>query len=494
MSDRVRLTPRSLTVRLGVFFGVLLALPFVLYVGFQAADRQKNGLVLNAVAQEGMIIIQGMRTGLAQFSADSQIDFEAQLAAYAAPDRNLKLFYRPSGDVSGFFYMAAAPRLAPEAAALESQTLEAAGLFARLADSCAGGASLAQRFTNPQGREELLTSITPLDLPNGCWVLLVSHASDAYLGTSLGRPLWMTAAAQIAVASYFLIALLAAWLFWDVRRDLRSIAQAARSMRANARQRGSFAEQIRMPELSEVTAELDRLMGALDASQALIRRAAEENAHALKTPIAVIEQALEPLRRIRRQVSADAARSIDVIGKAIERLDGLVTAARTLDTVTADSLGVAHEKLALSGFLRQMVASFEAVAAARSVSLVSAINDGLAVKAADDLMETVMENLLENALSFSPAGGAIHITARGDGDAVMVAVADDGPGVAEAELERIFERYYSARVAGNDRDGLHFGLGLWIVKRNLEAVGGTVAARNRAAGGLEVTMRLPRAA
>lgn len=488
------MTPRSLTVRLGVFFGVLLALPFVLYLGFEAADRQKNGLVLKSVAQEGLIIVQGMRDSLAGFSARTEIDLEAQLAGYAGADRNLKLFYRPSGNVSGFFYMAAAPRLAPESAALESATLENAGLFARLADSCAGGASLAQRFTNPQGREELLTSITPLDLPNGCWVLLVSHATDAYLGTSMGRPLWMTAAAQIAVASYFLIALLAAWLFWDVRRDLRSIARAARSMRANARERGSFAAQIRMPELSEVTAELDRLMSALDASQVLIRRAAEENAHALKTPIAVIEQSLEPLRRIRRDVSADAARSIDVIGKAIERLDGLVTAARTLDTVAADSLDAAREELALSSFLKHMVASFEPVAAARAVALKPAINDNLRVQASDELIETVLENLLENALSFSPAGGAIQITARADADSIIVSIADDGPGVPEAELERIFERYYSARVVGQDRDGLHFGLGLWIVKRNLEAVGGTVAARNRAIGGLEVAIRLPRPA
>ncbi|RMH64261.1 MAG: hypothetical protein D6685_06875 [Bacteroidetes bacterium] len=156
MNHKVRLTPRSLTVRLGVFFGILLALPFVLYLGFQAADRQKNGLILNAVAQEGMIIVQGMRNTLAGFSARTEIDLEEQLAAYAGEDRNLKLFYRPSGDVSGFFYMAAAPRLTPKSAALESATLEDTGLFARLADSCAGGASLAQRFTNPQGREELL--------------------------------------------------------------------------------------------------------------------------------------------------------------------------------------------------------------------------------------------------------------------------------------------------------------------------------------------------
>ncbi|RME66387.1 MAG: hypothetical protein D6782_04480 [Alphaproteobacteria bacterium] len=321
-------------------------------------------------------------------------------------------------------------------------------------------------------------------------MLLVSHATDAYLGTSLGRPLWTTAAVQIAVISYFVIALLAAWLFWDVRRDLRSIARAARAMRANTRDSASFAAEIRMPELSEVTAELDRLMGALDASQALIRRAAEENAHALKTPIAVIEQALEPLRRIRRQVSADAARSIDVIGKAIERLDGLVTAARTLDTVAADSLDAAREELALSSFLKHMVASFEPVAAARSVALLPAIADGLRVQASDELMETVLENLLENALSFSPAGGAIRVTARADAHDVVISIADDGPGVREHELDRIFERYYSARAAGNDRDGLHFGLGLWIVKRNLEAIGATVAARNRASGGLEVTMRL----
>lgn len=78
---------------------------------------------------------------------------------------------------------------------------------------------------------------------------------------------------------------------------------------------------------------------------------------------------------------------------------------------------------------------------------------------------------------------------------------DEGPGVPEPELERIFERYYSARMESSEdsagdaaRNNVehHFGIGLWIIRRNIHAIGGRVAAENRAGRGLRVVVTLPR--
>ena len=91
-----------------------------------------------------------------------------------------------------------------------------------------------------------------------------------------------------------------------------------------------------MPELTDVAAEFDRMVEALHGSAAAIRRAAEDNAHAFKTPIAVIRQSLEPLRRAVGVDNQRVLRAIDRVDHSLDRLDGLVASARRLDEATAD--------------------------------------------------------------------------------------------------------------------------------------------------------------
>ncbi len=115
------------------------------------------------------------------------------------------------------------------------------------------------------------------------------------------------------------------------------------------------------------------------------------------------------------------------------------------------------------------------------------------MNAGDDLLETVIENLLDNAISFSPPGGEVALSLDAEGSDALITVEDQGPGVAGEKLERIFERYYSERDETVDGDGNeHFGIGLWIVRRNVEAIGGRITAENRPQGGLRVRLRIPR--
>jgi two-component system sensor histidine kinase ChvG len=116
------------------------------------------------------------------------------------------------------------------------------------------------------------------------------------------------------------------------------------------------------------------------------------------------------------------------------------------------------------------------------------------VRASEDLIETVVENVLENAVSFTPAEGTITVTLRRHKKAAHLVVEDSGPGVPPDRLPRIFQRYFTERPAEPDGEGVvepHFGIGLWIVQQNVEAVGGHVEAGNRPEGGLRVRIRLP---
>jgi two-component system sensor histidine kinase ChvG len=106
-----------------------------------------------------------------------------------------------------------------------------------------------------------------------------------------------------------------------------------------------------------------------------------------------------------------------------------------------------------------------------------------------------VENVVDNAVSFSPPRGTIRVHARREGRRARMVIEDEGPGVSSDRLNRIFDRYYSVRPFAGKASGSknNFGIGLWIVRRNVEAMGGRVYAENRKPNGLRMTIELPAA-
>ncbi len=117
---------------------------------------------------------------------------------------------------------------------------------------------------------------------------------------------------------------------------------------------------------------------------------------------------------------------------------------------------------------------------------------GLAVQADLELLVRALGNLLRNALRYGGEAGPITVRAAEEAGGVTIAVTDGGPGVPEEELTRIFDAFYRLDTSRTRETG-GVGLGLSIVKMCVEACGGNVAAHNRALGGLEVTLHLPKA-
>jgi two-component system sensor histidine kinase ChvG len=150
----------------------------------------------------------------------------------------------------------------------------------------------------------------------------------------------------------------------------------------------------------------------------------------------------------------------------------------------------------LSDFLKRVLAGHEAALSLQGKRLESHIAEGIIAYANEELIETVVENLLDNAASYTPKGEKIEVTLVKKGNFVSLSVADHGPGVDPVAIPRIFDRYVSNRPGpelGDTESGAgenHQGLGLWIVKRNIEGLGGEVVGRNRDEGGFEVTVSL----
>jgi signal transduction histidine kinase len=137
--------------------------------------------------------------------------------------------------------------------------------------------------------------------------------------------------------------------------------------------------------------------------------------------------------------------------------------------------------------VRERVDAWQALAEERGVRLRAETAGDTSASVTGGRLEQVLDNLLANALEVAPTGSAIRVAAaRADG-LVTVSVADEGPGMSEADRARAFDRFWRAG------QGEGFGLGLPIVRRLVEADGGTVELRAVAPHGLEAVVRLPAA-
>lgn len=510
---RARAVWQSFAAKLALLLAIFGAVPIVLYTQFESADTEKNTLLHRSVQEEGRLIAEALKPLLERFQGRSADRLGDALIQIGGARINVKLLFQPKGVVGpdSFFYIAASPAVPAEYLEKERADLVHAGILEKLKDTCTGDRQLAARYTNPAGEEEILSSITPVNLRSGCWIVVTSHATAEFLSSSFGRPYWKTPEVRIAATIYMLLAIVVLSLFGDVWRNLRRFERLARDIRTERARGESFRVLNRIPELDRVAEEFDRLVDALRQSAETIRQIAEENAHALKAPLAVIAQSIEPLRRLVPDGDGRARRAIELIERSTARLDALVSVTRRMERTTAELIDPPRGIVDLSALLKGMVEDYRDTTRVRDFVLSAEIEPDIRVRGGEDLFETVVENLIENALGFSPPGGVIAVALRAQGPSVALTVEDQGPGVPPEYLGRIFDRHFSYRpaphcgggkggggesaaeslVVGVGAPGGNFGIGLWIVRRNVEAIGGTVATHNKNDGGLKVTITLP---
>jgi two-component system, OmpR family, sensor histidine kinase ChvG len=196
-------------------------------------------------------------------------------------------------------------------------------------------------------------------------------------------------------------------------------------------------------------------------------------------------------------------RLMSIIEDDIQRMDRLISDISNASRLDAELSRAEVEPVDIGRMLRMLTDIHEATAAERSaprIRLELPLGADLTVPGLEGRLVQVFQNIIANALSFSPPGGTVTVRAGSSGDTVEVTVTDDGPGIPEAKLAAIFDRFYTERPAG-EKFGTHSGLGLSISKQIVDAHGGEIFARNRRAEGEAVgeevrgaifTIRLPR--
>jgi two-component system sensor histidine kinase ChvG len=260
---------------------------------------------------------------------------------------------------------------------------------------------------------------------------------------------------------------------------------------AAERVRHSVKARAEIPDFTDRSDEIGHLSGALrDMTGALYRRIdaiesfAADVAHELKNPLTSLRSATETLPLAKTAESKQ--RLMEIIQHDVRRLDRLISDISDASRLDAELAREDAEPVAMDELLRATVSLFNDIHRDDTPEVVLDIAYApgahpYQVAGHDSRLHQVIVNLLENAISFSPPGKPVAVVARRIGPDVQIAVEDEGPGIPEENLERVFERFYTDRPQENF--GQNSGLGLNISRQIIVAHGGRLYAENRPAAG-----------
>ncbi|GGE30011.1 histidine kinase [Agaricicola taiwanensis] len=294
-------------------------------------------------------------------------------------------------------------------------------------------------------------------------------------------------AERIAIVRVFLVAaavmvVLSVLLAGTIAGPVRRLADAADHVRRRVKQRTEI------PDFSERSDEIGHLSRALrDMTRTLYNRIeaiesfAADVSHELKNPLTSLRSAVETLPLAKTDDAR--GRLLNVIQHDVRRLDRLITDISDASRLDAELQRQDAELMDLVTLLKAVtdlqneIKREDGVRITMKQAQISGGRDGYYVLGHDSRLGQVVTNLVENARSFSPAGGEVRVILRRVRGEVEIAVEDDGPGIRPDALDRIFERFYTDRPG--EGFGQNSGLGLSISKQIVEAHGGRVWAENR---------------
>ena len=213
--------------------------------------------------------------------------------------------------------------------------------------------------------------------------------------------------------------------------------------------------------------------------------------HELRTPLAIFQGWVEALQDNPEMPREDQTTAFAVLQKHSRRLNALVEDLLTLARLEARREDLELQPLKISDFLGELVRDWSTRTGSKKVYLHMEIAPDVPGVSVDRMrIEQVFTNLLDNAFKYTPTGGEIILGARRNGAFVELWVKDSGPGILQADLVHIFERFYRADKARSREHG-GTGLGLSIVKHIVKAHGGNVSATSQYGSGTTIHVHLP---
>lgn len=342
-----------------------------------------------------------------------------------------------------------------------------------------------------QAREEGISQIRLRDAPdgtpvinaaapvglNGATLLTTRNAVDITDAVRAARSTLGLAVLLVLSASI----LLSLFLARTIVAPIRLLSGAAAKVRQG---RDRDVEVPRLPDrhdeigtlarsISDMTSALRQRIDAVDSFAADV-------AHEIKNPLASLRSAMESLPRVKDEELR--GQLLDVAAHDVHRVDRLVSEISDASRIDAEMSRAKRERIDMGNLIKAIIGSrnVRAENAEHQIKL-SASKQGAVVTGVAARLERVIENLLDNAVSFSPENAAIEVNVTNDGRCVSITVCDAGPGIPKDAREKIFERFHSVRPEA-ESFGNHSGLGLAIARTIAEAHDGRLIAQSRPDG------------
>lgn len=272
-----------------------------------------------------------------------------------------------------------------------------------------------------------------------------------------------------------------------ILRPVRQIADVARNL--SERDLNRRVEVASEDELGELAATFNGMLSRLEKGVTTLRRFTADASHELRTPLALMRSELDIA--LHRRQSAENRRLLGLLKGEVENMSALVDQLLLLAQADAATLTARPEPIDVADFLHETAARWGSVARGRQVHLDVVAPDPGSIEADPFLTRRVLDNLLENAIRHSPAGGSVRLEAEPRSGGWAFRVADEGPGIPASDRERIFDRFARVDSARNG-DGVHAGLGLALCVAIADVLSGAVQVVDGNDGrGAVFELRLP---
>jgi len=307
-------------------------------------------------------------------------------------------------------------------------------------------------------------------------------------------PSLLRAPSQVQVLRFaaivLIVGLISLWLTRHITSPILRLRETANQLaegRLSARV-GEISPR-RKDELADLYRDFDHMAEQVETLMDAQQRLLSDISHELRSPLARLSVALGLANRTATPESIPALARIE---REAERLNELITGLLNLARMESGNRFYTRTDLDLEILLREIIAdaNFEADSRNRSVRLLTSFH--CLVDGNTDLLGSAIENVIRNALNYTPEGTAVEVSLveESSSKSALLVVRDHGPGVPEAALPTIFHPFYRVEES-RDRVSGGTGLGLSITDRAVRGHSGTVAARNAVDGGLIIEIRLP---
>jgi two-component system, OmpR family, sensor histidine kinase BaeS len=241
-------------------------------------------------------------------------------------------------------------------------------------------------------------------------------------------------------------------------------------------------------ELGELGSSINQLAEKLYQVEELRKKMTADVAHDLRTPLTTVRSHLEGM------IDAVIPTSTENLESLLEEVNRLISLVNDLQAIAVADRSIQQfkqEPIALKLFLQDMIKKMSPLFIAKGVYLELQDIPEVEIYSDRDVIAKILDNLLANALKFTPSGKKVLVDLQNTYDSVAITVRDEGVGIAVKDLPYIFERFYRTDQSRNRESG-GFGLGLTIVKELIAALGGTISVSSKLGEGSFFTVTFPK--